>query len=73
LSLLRVALEESCPLERPELGPNAHLLKVVEHGLGFLPLTPSATIFLLVERRRDRPAAQAFLAVLADPAVRARM
>jgi putative molybdopterin biosynthesis protein len=43
------------------------------YGLGFLPLTPEAYDFLLVERRRDRPAVQAFLAALADPAVRARI
>jgi putative molybdopterin biosynthesis protein len=43
------------------------------YGLGFLPLTPEFYDFLLVERRRDRPAVQAFLAALADPAVRARI
>jgi len=43
------------------------------YGLGFLPLTPECYDFLLVERRRERPAVQAFLAALADPAVRARI
>jgi len=43
------------------------------YGLGFLPLTPECYDFLLVERRRDRPAVQAFLAALADPAVRERI
>jgi putative molybdopterin biosynthesis protein len=43
------------------------------YGLGFLPLTPECYDFLLVERRRDRPAVRAFLAALADPAVRARI
>jgi putative molybdopterin biosynthesis protein len=43
------------------------------YGLGFLPLTPECYDFLLLERRRDRPAVQAFLAALADPAVRARI
>src|SRR5205085_6588968 len=38
------------------------------YGLGFLPLTPEAYDFLLVERRRERPAVAAFLAALADPA-----
>ena len=43
------------------------------YGLGFLPLTPECYDFLLVEHRRDRPAVQAFLAALADPAVRGRI
>jgi putative molybdopterin biosynthesis protein len=43
------------------------------YGLGFLPLTPECYDFLLVEGRRERPAVQAFLAALADPAVRARV
>jgi putative molybdopterin biosynthesis protein len=43
------------------------------YGLGFLPLTPECYDFLLVERRRERPPVQAFLAALADPAVRARI
>ncbi len=40
------------------------------YGLGFLPLGPEHYDFLLVERRRNRPAVQAFLAALRDPAVR---
>jgi putative molybdopterin biosynthesis protein len=43
------------------------------YGLGFLQLTPECYDFLLLERRRDRPAVQAFLAALAEPAVRARI
>jgi putative molybdopterin biosynthesis protein len=43
------------------------------YGLGFLPLTPECYDFLLVERRRERPAVQAFLEALADPAVRDRI
>jgi putative molybdopterin biosynthesis protein len=43
------------------------------YGLGFLPLGPESYDFLVVERRRDRPAVQAFLAALADPALRARI
>jgi putative molybdopterin biosynthesis protein len=40
------------------------------YGLGFLPLGPEHYDFLLVERRRNRPAVQAFLVALRDPAVR---
>jgi putative molybdopterin biosynthesis protein len=40
------------------------------YKLGFLPLGPEHYDFLLVERRRERPAVQAFLAALRDPAVR---
>src|SRR5207247_308392 len=43
------------------------------YGLGFLPLKPESYDFLLNERRRERPAVQAFLAALADGAVRARI
>jgi putative molybdopterin biosynthesis protein len=43
------------------------------YGLGFLPLAPEHYDFLLVDRRRDRPAVQAFLAVLRDEATRARI
>jgi putative molybdopterin biosynthesis protein len=43
------------------------------YGLGFLPLAPEHYDFLLVESRRERPAVQAFLAALHDPAVRARI
>ena len=38
------------------------------YGLGFLPLAPEHYDFLLVERRRERPAVQAFLAALRDRA-----
>ena len=40
------------------------------YGLDFLPIGPEHYDFLLVESRRARPAVQAFLAALADPAVR---
>ena len=40
------------------------------YGLGFLPLTPEQYDFLLVEKRRDRPAVKAFLAALDDPETR---
>jgi putative molybdopterin biosynthesis protein len=40
------------------------------YGLDFLPIGPEHYDFLLVESRRGRPAVQAFLAALADPAVR---
>jgi putative molybdopterin biosynthesis protein len=43
------------------------------YGLGFLQLSPENYDFLLVEERRTRPAVAAFLAALADPAVRARI
>jgi putative molybdopterin biosynthesis protein len=43
------------------------------YGLGFLPLGPEHYDFLLVERRRARPAVAAFLAALRDPAVRERI
>jgi putative molybdopterin biosynthesis protein len=39
------------------------------YGLGFLPLAPENYDFLLVESRRDRPAVQAFLATLRNPAI----
>jgi putative molybdopterin biosynthesis protein len=41
------------------------------YGLGFLPLAPEHYDFIVVDARRDRPAVQAFLAALADPATRA--
>jgi len=41
------------------------------YGLAFLPLMPEQYDFLLVEKRRARPAVQAFLAALRDPATRA--
>jgi putative molybdopterin biosynthesis protein len=43
------------------------------YGLGFLQLAPECYDFLVVERRRERPAVQAFLAALSDPNVRARI
>jgi len=43
------------------------------YGLGFLPLVPEEYDFLLVEKRRERPAVQAFLAALRDEATRARI
>jgi putative molybdopterin biosynthesis protein len=43
------------------------------YGLGFLPLAPEHYDFLLVESRRERPAVQAFLAALRDPAVREKI
>jgi putative molybdopterin biosynthesis protein len=43
------------------------------YGLSFLQLSPENYDFLLVEERRARPAVAAFLAALADPAVRARI
>jgi putative molybdopterin biosynthesis protein len=43
------------------------------YGLGFLPLAPEEYDFLLVEKRRERPAVLAFLAALRDEATRARI
>ena len=43
------------------------------YGLGFLPLSPEHYDFLLVESRKDRPAVQAFLTALHDPATRERI
>jgi len=43
------------------------------YGLAFLPLAPEEYDFLLVEKRRERPAVQAFLAALRDEATRARV
>jgi putative molybdopterin biosynthesis protein len=43
------------------------------YGLGFLPVAPEHYDFLLVEARQERPAVQAFLAVLRDPATRERI
>jgi len=40
------------------------------YGLAFIPIAPEEYDFLLVENRRDRPAVQAFLALLRDPSVR---
>jgi putative molybdopterin biosynthesis protein len=43
------------------------------YGLGFLPISPEEYDFLLVERRRERPAVQAFLAALREEATRDRI
>jgi putative molybdopterin biosynthesis protein len=43
------------------------------YGISFLPIAPEEYDFLLREARRDRPAVQAFLAVLRDEATRARI
>jgi len=43
------------------------------YGLAFLPIAPEQYDFLLNERRRERPAVQAFVAALADASVRARI
>ncbi|HKS61456.1 MAG TPA: molybdopterin biosynthesis protein [Xanthobacteraceae bacterium] len=43
------------------------------YGIGFLELAPENYDFLLVEARRDRPAVQALLKALADPAVRTQI
>jgi putative molybdopterin biosynthesis protein len=43
------------------------------YGLGFLPIAPEHYDFLLVEKRRERLAVQAFLAALRDPAVGERL
>ena len=43
------------------------------YGLGFLPVAPEHYDFLVVESRQQRPAVQAFLAALRDPATRARI
>jgi putative molybdopterin biosynthesis protein len=43
------------------------------YGLGFIPIAPEHYDFLLVERRRNRPAVQAFLNALHDPSVRERI
>ena len=43
------------------------------YGLGFLPLAPEHYDFLVVDKRRDRPAVQAFLAALRDEVTRGRI
>jgi putative molybdopterin biosynthesis protein len=43
------------------------------YGLKFLPIAPEEYDFLLREARRDRPAVQAFLEALHDPATRDRI
>ncbi|HWN52601.1 MAG TPA: molybdopterin biosynthesis protein [Xanthobacteraceae bacterium] len=40
------------------------------YGLAFLPIAPEHFDFLVVDRRRSRPAVQAFLTALAEPTVR---
>jgi putative molybdopterin biosynthesis protein len=42
-------------------------------GLTFLPIAPEHYDFLVLDRRRTRPAVQAFLAALAEPSVRRRI
>jgi putative molybdopterin biosynthesis protein len=43
------------------------------YGLGFLPVSPEHYDFLVVEKRREQPAVQAFLAALGDEETRARI
>ncbi len=43
------------------------------YGLGFLPVSPEHYDFLVVESRAQRPAVQAFLAALREPAIRERI
>ena len=43
------------------------------YGLGFLPIAPEHYDFLLVERRRERPAVRAFLTALAEEETRERI
>jgi putative molybdopterin biosynthesis protein len=43
------------------------------YGLGFLPLAPEDYDFIIVDRRRERPAVRAFIAVLRDPRIRERI
>jgi molybdopterin molybdotransferase/putative molybdopterin biosynthesis protein len=43
------------------------------YGLGFLPVAPEHYDFLVVERRRERPGVQAFLAALRDTTTRERI
>jgi putative molybdopterin biosynthesis protein len=43
------------------------------YGLAFLPIAPEHYDFLILDRRRTRPAVQAFLAALAEPGVRRRI
>jgi putative molybdopterin biosynthesis protein len=40
------------------------------YGLAFLPIAPEHFDFLVIDRRRSRPAVHAFLAALADPGAR---
>jgi len=43
------------------------------YGLAFLPIAPEHYDFLVLDRRRTRPAIQAFLAALAETSVRQRI
>jgi molybdopterin molybdotransferase/putative molybdopterin biosynthesis protein len=43
------------------------------YGLSFLPIAPEDYDFLIAERRRERPAVQAFLAALRDETVRQKV
>ena len=43
------------------------------YGLGFLPVSPEHYDFLIVEKSRERPAVEAFLAALRDEETRARI
>jgi putative molybdopterin biosynthesis protein len=43
------------------------------YDLAFIAIAPEEYDFLLVENRRERPAVQAFLALLRDPAVREKI
>jgi putative molybdopterin biosynthesis protein len=43
------------------------------YGLGFIAVAPEHYDFLVVEKRRERPAVRAFLAALRDEATRARI
>jgi putative molybdopterin biosynthesis protein len=43
------------------------------YGLGFLPVAPESYDFLVVESRHSRPAVEAFLAALKEPAIAARI
>jgi putative molybdopterin biosynthesis protein len=43
------------------------------YGLGFIPLTPEHYDFLLVDKRRERPAVRAFLAALREETVQRRI
>jgi putative molybdopterin biosynthesis protein len=43
------------------------------YGLAFIAIAPEEYDFLLVENRRDRPAVQAFRALLRDPSVREKI
>jgi putative molybdopterin biosynthesis protein len=43
------------------------------YGLAFIAIAPEEYDFLLVKNRRDRPAVQAFLALLRDSSVREKI